>query len=297
MNYSKTKLYFARFKRSVPSPFMAVAASGARSSWGFVCFGCVFYSFFSFFFCRFYRFLSWFSSHFFGRLLLYRFFSFFLSLLLSPGRFLRLSLPWSPSLSLLLSPMRSPCWSLTWSPSRSFSRSLLLLFFGFSYFSYALSSFWRCLSFCLFLFLVFFFLFFSSFSLPLVVFLRLSSDWPSPLPSLASHPLSSSVSATGASVPTVSVVSGVASSALGGGSDGSSSRGVLSVAPVPEDSVSVSGPLTLTVSDDPTLKSCSQSQGFFKQVVHFISVLWMKNSAILCLFYLVSTGLFLFWRK
>ena len=107
---------------------MAVAASGARSSWGFVCFGC--------FLCRFYRFLSWFSCRFwgclFGRLLLYRFFSFFLSLLLSPGRFLRLSLPWSPSLSLRLSLGWSPCRSLTRSPSWSFSRSLLLLFCCFS---------------------------------------------------------------------------------------------------------------------------------------------------------------------
>ena len=94
------------------------------------------------------------------------------------------------------------------------------------------------------------------------------------MPSLTSHPLSSSVSATGASVPTASVVSGVASSALGGGLDGSSLCGILSVALVPEHSVNFSDPLTLTVSDDPTLMSYSQSQGFFIQVVRFISVLW-----------------------
>ena len=70
------------------------------------------------------------------------------------------------------------------------------------------------------------------------------------------------------------MVSGVKSSALGGGSDDSFSCGVFSVSPVPEVSFSVSDLLTLTVSDAPTLKSCSQSQGFFKQVVHFISVLW-----------------------
>ena len=52
MNYSKTKSYFARFKRSVLSPFMAVAASCVRLSWGFVCFGYFFCGFFSFFFCR-----------------------------------------------------------------------------------------------------------------------------------------------------------------------------------------------------------------------------------------------------
>ena len=56
----------------------------------------------------------------------------------------------------------------------------------------------------------------------------------------------------------------------GGGLDGSSSHGIFSVAPVPEDSVGVSDPLAFPDSDDPTLKSCSQSQGAFKQVVHFI---------------------------
>ena len=141
MNYSKTKSYFVCFKRSVPSPFVAVAASGARSSWGFVGFGCFSWGFFSFFFCNFYHFLSWFSCRFwdrlFGRLLLYRFFSFFLSLLL-PGRLLRLSLPWSHSLSLLLSLGRSHCRSFTQSPcrwlTRSPSRSFLGPFCSFSVF-------------------------------------------------------------------------------------------------------------------------------------------------------------------
>ena len=119
MNYSKTKSYFAHFKRSVPFPFMAVAASDVRSSWGFVCFGCFFCGFFSFF-CRFCLFLSWFSCCFWGL--------FFSSpSLISLLSFLSVawsipSLSWSPSLSLLLSPGRS----LTRSPSRLFSRSLLL---------------------------------------------------------------------------------------------------------------------------------------------------------------------------
>ena len=108
----------------------------------------------------------------------------------------------------------------------------------------------------------------------LSLFLRFSSGLSLPLPSLSSHPLSSSVSSTSASVPKENVLLGVKSSALEGGSDGSSSYGVFSVAPVPEVSFNVSDLLTFTVSDAPTLKSCSQSQDFFKQVVRFISLLW-----------------------
>ena len=56
------------------------------------------------------------------------------------------------------------------------------------------------------------------------------------------------------------MVSGVASSALGGGSDGSSSCGFFSVAPVSED------PLTFPDGNDPTFNSCVYSQGFFYQI-------------------------------
>ena len=92
--------------------------------------------------------------------------------------------------------------------------------------------------------------------------------WSPSLSSRSSHPLSSSVS----SVPMVGVGSGVASSALVGGSDGSSSHGGISVAPVPEDSVSISSdPLAFPDGDDPDLKTRSESQGAFKQVVTLIS--------------------------
>ena len=151
------------------------------------------------------------SCRFFGRLLFCRFF--FLSV---SSAFTLVSFPFASAVAFLFS---------------SFALFLFFLFFSLC------RLFWRLLSFCLFLFLVGYFSSFSSvsWSLPLVVFLRLSSGWSSlPRPSLSSHPLSSSVSATGTSVPTASVVSGVASSALGGGSDGSSSRGIFSVAAVPE---------------------------------------------------------------
>ena len=51
------------------------------------------------------------------------------------------------------------------------------------------------------------------------------------------HPLSYSFSSDGSSVPAVNVVSGVVTSALvrgGGGVDGTSSRDVFSLVPVPE---------------------------------------------------------------
>ena len=105
----------------------------------------------------------------------------------------------------------------------------------------------------------------NTWSLPSVVFSVCPPVWSSSLSSQSSHPLSSSVSSSGASVPTANVVSGVASSALVGGSDGSSPHGGISVAPVPEDSVGIfSHPLTFPDGDNPDLKSRSESQGAFK---------------------------------
>ena len=160
--------------------------------------------------------------------------SFFLSLLQSPGQFLLMSLPWSPSPSLLLSLGRSPIRS----PRRSLTRSPLLLLplFFFFFFRSVVSFGDSCL------FVYFCFLCFSSFSsvswsLPSVVFFSGHLVWSSSLSSRLSHPLSSSLSSAAASVPTASVVSGVAFSAFGGGLDGSSSRDIFSVTPVPEDSV------------------------------------------------------------
>ena len=112
----------------------------------------------------------------------------------------------------------------------------------------------------------------------MVVFFDCHLLWSLSLSSQASHSLSSPFSSTGSFVSTASMVSGVASSALWGGSDGSFLHGVFSVAPVPEDSVGVfSDPLTFPGSDDITLKSSSQSQGAFKQIVYFISVFFPKS--------------------
>ena len=95
-------------------------------------------------------------------------------------------------------------------------------------------------------FVCFCFLSFSSFSsvtcsLPSIVFFHLASGLVFVFVYRLSHPLSSSFSSAGAFVPTASVVLGVASSALGDGSDGTSLRGIFSAAPVPEDSVAVFG--------------------------------------------------------
>ena len=104
--------------------------------------------------------------------------------------------------------------------------------------------FWRLLSLCLFLFLVLFFLFFSYLFSAFGSFLHLAWFGLRPIDSLV---LCLSIVSSfiffflfcGCFCPYSECGDGVASSALGGDSDGSSSRGIFSVAPVPEDSVSV----------------------------------------------------------
>ena len=203
--------------------------------------------------------------------------SFFL-FLLSPGPFILLSLPWSPSPSLLLSLSQSPLRSfLSVAYSALFLlRSLCRLFGDFFLLSISFS---------------YIFFLFSSFLVSAFGFLLLSSVLSSPLPSLSSYPLSSSASSTDASVPKASAVSGVASSALGGGLDGSSSCGFSSVVRVPED------PLTVPDTDDPALKSCIQSPGFFTRLFVFFCTFRMTISAILGLFSLVLTGFVIIWLK
>ena len=94
-------------------------------------------------------------------------------------------------------------------------------------------------------------------SLPSVVFSVCPLVWSSSFSGRSSRPLSSSDS----SVPSASVVSGVASAALVEGSEGSSSHGISSMAPLPEDSVGVfSDPLAFPDGDDPELKARGETQ-------------------------------------
>ena len=106
----------------------------------------------------------------------------------------------------------------------------------------------------------------------MVVFFGCHLVGSSSLSSQSFHPLSSFISSTGASVRTASVVQGVAFSALG-------RLGWFVFTWYFLCSSGVSDPLAFLDSDDPTLKSCSQSQGAFKQVIHFILFFFLFFSA------------------
>ena len=187
---------------SVPSSSMAVGDSDVCSSWGFV------------FFCSLLLSLplsprlSFFSVA--SSFLLVTSFFFFLSLL-SPSLFLFLSFSWSlfPSLRL----------SLAWLPFPSLSQSCLLSFFFCSFSSFSFFVLSSCLatpvSFS-FSVLLFFFLFFGNLIASLGIFFVYPRFRSSSL-SCARLILFFFFLSVGSSVPAANGVSGVATSALGGG--------------------------------------------------------------------------------